>query len=133
MKDNIPYNLAKRIVVFVSNYEQTQWRLKELKQWLLNCDYPESIVNKGIHNAQLQGPAPLKEEKKIIPFVSTFYSNYSNENIVKKTKTLLQSTENEEILETYKHHDIILSQKQPPNLLRLQTTIKRPILTQPDL
>ena len=118
VKDNIPYNLAKRIVVFVSSYDQTQHRLQELKQWLLNCHYPENIVNRGIYNAQLQGPAPLKPDKKIIPFVSTYCSNYTNQNVVKKAKSLLHTTDNEEIKETFKNYEIVLSQKQPPNLLR---------------
>ena len=30
-KDNLPYNLAKRIIVFVSNDEKVEMRLKELK------------------------------------------------------------------------------------------------------
>ena len=120
VKNNIPYNLAKRIVVFVSDYNQTENRLKELKQWLLNCDYPEKIVNKGIYNAQLQGPAPLKPTKSILPFVSTFYSNYSNKNVVKKAKSLLNT------VDTFKNYEIVLSQKQPPNLLRLLTQETNP-------
>ena len=41
-KDNLPYNLAKRIIVFVSNDEKVDTRLKELKNWLKGCNYPES-------------------------------------------------------------------------------------------
>ena len=33
-RDNVPYNLAKRIVVFVSNEEKIEYRLNELKNWL---------------------------------------------------------------------------------------------------
>ena len=33
-KDNVPYNLAKRVIVFVSNDEKVDMRLKELKNWL---------------------------------------------------------------------------------------------------
>ena len=33
-KDNLPYSLAKRIIVFVSNDEKVDMRLKELKNWL---------------------------------------------------------------------------------------------------
>ena len=39
-KDNIPYNLAKRIIVFVSNSEKMEYRLQELEKWLLECEYP---------------------------------------------------------------------------------------------
>ena len=41
-KDNLPYNLAKCINVFVSNDEKVDTRLKELKNWLKGCNYPES-------------------------------------------------------------------------------------------
>ena len=36
-KDNVPYNLAKRIVVFVSNEKKIEYRLNELKNWLKSC------------------------------------------------------------------------------------------------
>ena len=121
VKDNIPFNLAKRIVVFVSNFEQSQKRLKELKQWLLNCNYPEYLINKGFHNAQLQGPAPLKAKTNIIPFVSTYYSNYSNQNIAEKAKKLLKTTPNQDLKNTFEDYTIVLAQKQPLNLLRLLT------------
>ena len=111
VKDNIPYNLPKRIVVFVSCYEKTLYRLQELKEWLLQCNYLENIIN-----AQLQGPAPLKQEKKVIPFVSTYYSNYSNKNVAEKAKALLKASTNEEIKEIFQHYNIIFAQKQPPNL-----------------
>ena len=39
-KQNIPYNLAKRIIVFVSDEEKMNGRLSELKTWLLSCSYP---------------------------------------------------------------------------------------------
>ena len=57
IKDNIPYNLAKRIIVFCSNSDTEQLRLTELKKWLLNCGYPRKIIEKKIYNARLQGPA----------------------------------------------------------------------------
>ena len=124
VKDNIPYNLAKRIIVFVSCYEKTLSRLKELKEWLLQCNYPEKVIDKGIYNAQLQGPAPLQHEKKVIPFVSTYYSNYSNKSIATKAKTLLETSQNEETKEVFQNFNVIFAQKQPPNLLRLLTKPK---------
>ena len=36
-KNNIPYNLAERIVVFVSNLEEVIIRLDELRQFLKEC------------------------------------------------------------------------------------------------
>ena len=59
-KDNIPFNLAKKIIVFVTNSDKMELRLRELEAWLIECNYPRSIINKGIHNARLQGPETYK-------------------------------------------------------------------------
>ena len=45
-KQNIPYNLAKPIIVFVSDEEKMNERLSELKTWLLSCSYPLTIIRK---------------------------------------------------------------------------------------
>ena len=39
-KQNIPYNLAKRIMVFVSDESKMNEMLSELKIWLLSYSYP---------------------------------------------------------------------------------------------
>ena len=33
-KDNVPFNLAKRVIIFVSNDEKVEMRLNESKNWL---------------------------------------------------------------------------------------------------
>ena len=50
-RENVPYNLAKCIIVFVSNEEKAEYRLNKLKNWLKSCKYWE--------NLKLQGPALL--------------------------------------------------------------------------
>ena len=88
IKQNIPYNLAKRIITFVPDSEKEEIRLKELKSWLINCKYPIPIINRYFHNAKLQGLAPdPKRKTEILPLVSTYYGNYSNKNLVAKTRT----------------------------------------------
>ena len=37
-KDNIPFNLAKRIIVFVTNSDKMELRLRELEAWLIECN-----------------------------------------------------------------------------------------------
>ena len=59
-KDNVPYNLAKRIIAFVSSEENTQYRLNELKSELRSCKYSKNVINRAFGNATLQGPAPVK-------------------------------------------------------------------------
>ncbi len=44
IKNTIPYNLAKRIVVFVSDENLVEQRLNELKTWLIYCNYPLNII-----------------------------------------------------------------------------------------
>ena len=35
---HIPYNLANHIIVFVSNNEKVEMKLKELKNWPKDCN-----------------------------------------------------------------------------------------------
>ena len=123
-KINIPFNLAKRIICFVSESERMEYRLDELRTFLKNCNYPKSVVEKGIFNARLQGPAPEKTNNKIIPFVTTHFENISVENVIKKTKFLFKNTLSNELQETFEQCKFIQSEKQPKNLLRLLSTAK---------
>ena len=89
-KDNLPYNLAKRIIVFVSNDEKVEMRLKELTNWLKVCNYPDSVINQSFYNSKLQGPALFTDNLKNIPFVTTYYENIGNEKVVKKLVLICQ-------------------------------------------
>ena len=98
VKDNVPYNLAKRIVVFCSDPEVEEQRLKELRKWLMICNYPEKLITDKFFKAKLQGPAPCKiESKDIVPFVTTHFSNYDARNILTSAKSLIQSSTNERV------------------------------------
>ena len=116
--DNIPYNLAKRIIVFCSDSDTMEFRLTELRKWLLKCDYPAKLIDNKFRNARLQGPAPEPENKDIITFVSTNYSNYDITNISHTSKSLLSNTRNSRINEVFNDCKIVTAYKQPPNLLR---------------
>ena len=119
IKQNIPYNLAKRIIVFTSDPQKEKSHLEQMYNHLVNCRYPKDLVKKGFHNAKLQGPAPNPaNKKKIIPLVTTYYSNLSNKNIVQQANFMLQSSSNDRVKEVFNNHQIILSLKQPANLLR---------------
>ena len=43
-KQNIPYNLARRIILFISEEAKINKRLCELKKSLLSCSYPWAIT-----------------------------------------------------------------------------------------
>ena len=61
IKQNIAYNLAKRIIVFVFDEAKMNERLSEIKTWFLSCSY-HLAIEQSFFNAKLQGPAPKKEE-----------------------------------------------------------------------
>ena len=117
-KQNIPYNLAKRIIVFVSDEEKMNERLSELKTWLLSCNYPLAIIDKAFFNARLQGPAPKKEEI-VIPFVSTHYSNFDSKSISITANSLLSNVKDKKLKKVFDKCKVIHALKQPTNLLRL--------------
>ena len=68
-KDNLPYYLAKRIIVFVFNDEKVEMRLRELKSCLKDFNYPDSVINQSLYNEKLQGPASFTDNSKNIPFM----------------------------------------------------------------
>lgn len=92
--------------------------LQDLKNWLLSCGYPNNIIEKGIHNAKLQGPANAPTDQPIMPFVSTYYSNYDNGHVLSTTKSLIENSKNKQIQEAFKDVKFINAYRQPPNLLR---------------
>ena len=76
-KQNISYNLAKRIIVFVSDEKKMNEKLSELKTLLLSFSYPLTIIEKASFNAKLQEPVHRKKEI-VIPFPWTRYSNFDS-------------------------------------------------------
>ena len=125
IKDNIPYTLAKKIIVFCTNYDKEQLRLKELKKWLLNSGYPNHLIEQKFHKARLQGPAnePITQNKEIT-FVTTFSSKFDTKNITKKCQNLLKYSKNERLNTVFKDVRIITAMRQPKNLLRQLTSAK---------
>ena len=90
----------------MSDEQKVTLRSKELRKWLLNCGYPESVTDKSFFDAKLQGPANKQaNSKNILPLVSTYYSNFDMRNIVKTTNQKLKQSRNEstkKFLEKYK-------------------------------
>ena len=46
IKRSIPFNLIKRIFVFMSKELEVALLLKEVQKWLLNCGYLKSVIDK---------------------------------------------------------------------------------------
>ena len=121
VKKNIPYVLAKRIIVFTSKDDVMNQNLIDLKKWLIKCGYPTKVIEQGVKNALLQGPAPKKTDAKIIPLISTFSSNLENKLVIEVTKQLIKNSKNERINQAFKEIQLIQAFRQPKNLLRTLT------------
>ena len=94
-------------------------RLRELKRFLIQCKYPENVIDKGIFNARIQGPAPPKTKKdNIIPYVHPNMSNFKFDHILQTTTKLLENARSEEIREVFKEVRYVEAVKQPKNILR---------------
>ena len=106
-KDNLPYSLAKRIIVFISKVDM---RLKNLKNWLKDCNYPDSAINQSFYNTKLQGIAPFADNSKNILFVTTYYQNINNERVVWKIRSKLSNIQSRHLPEIFKNKKVILSQ-----------------------
>ena len=90
-KDHLQYNLAKRVFVFPSKDEKSDMRLKELKNLLKDCNYPDSVINQSFYDAKLQSPAPITYSSKNIHFVKTYYKNTDNEILFRKIRSKMSN------------------------------------------
>ena len=83
-----------------------------MKNWLLKCNYPLKIINKGFHNAKLQGPAP--EPRKDMNKKLIFTSKHFHTNTVHQINNILKNMKSERL------HDCnaMIAYKQLQNLLR---------------
>ena len=138
VRDNIPYNFFKKIIVFTSDSGKEKSALDDMRKWLYKSNYPKIIVDKALHNAKLQGPAPPPSFKnEVIPFVTTNCSNYGSQAIVKKANMLLENCPDPGTRDLFAKKRVIHALKQPPNILRQVTSAKyirsmSPISTQPN-
>ena len=105
------------------NYMMKEEKVKEglqlLKSRLRNCGYPKKVIEKAFHCAQLQGPAPNPQDKKLIPFVTTNHGNMDFSQMTKKLSNLIQNCKSDKLEEVFKSSKIILSTKQPPNIRKI--------------
>ena len=122
MKDNIPYGLAKKLIAFVPDYDRLEHRLSELKTWLIKRNYPSHIIDKKIHCARLEGPAPPpmtneNSNNKLI-FTTTYTNNYSQQNTVEQINALFRLPRTDRIKTVFGNCRTMLAYRQPKNLLR---------------
>ena len=126
IKNNVPFNLARRICTIVSDNDILQKRLEELKTFLIACNYPLLIIDNGINKAKMIPKSNLRDCKiasknpNAIPFISTYDPNYQNQFntasiIINNLKCNLQQFENV---------SLVNSRRQPNNLKKFLTMAK---------
>ena len=71
----------------------------------------------------MQGPTP-QSKHMILPFVTTYYSNFDNQHTIMTCNNLLTKSNNAHVKEVFGDSKIVLAFKQPPNLLRHLTRVK---------
>ena len=122
MKDNIPYGFAKKLICFVPDEERLEFRLRELKDWLLKRNYPSHLIDKKFHNAKLQGPAPPPSPNSNpanrLVFTTTYTNNFSHKNTIQQINSLFHLPRTERIKKVFDNCTIMQAYKQPKNLLR---------------
>ena len=118
VKRNLPCNLARRLVTIVSDPDQLEFRLSELRQFLLKCNYPKKLINNCFKRAKTQGPR-FNYQKSIIPLVVTYNPRHPIDfNLI---KGLMENFESKHLQEVFKPFKMIKSSRQNPNLKRLLT------------
>lgn len=128
IKNNIPFNLARRICTIVSDKKLKKQRLTELEGFLLKRKYPKGLIRQGIEKANkiplstLRNPTCNRRNREddIMTYVSTYNPNHCD--FYKEVKfgfeLLKNSPETENI---YRNVSLIKAKRQPNNLKKILT------------
>ena len=123
---NIPYSLARRICIIVSDTTTRDFRLNELKSFLLRKKYPEGVIDSGISRAkQLNRTEILREvettdsqESNDINFV--FTNNCQNPKVLDLVRDSLKILTPSERMKSVMHNKkIVAARRQPRNMRSL--------------
>ena len=125
-KNNIPYNLARRICMIVENQDKRKRRLYDLKQILLRKQYLAEIIDYGVNKALTQTTEELRRmreqatENNLLCLVTTYNPNNPQVfQLVRKTLPMLN--QNSSLKSIMSKTKVIHSQRQPRNLKRMLT------------
>ena len=128
-KNNIPYNLARRICSIVSEESNREKRLCELKAYLLQRGYPINVIRNGITKAKAIPRYELRQEKvraelpEVIPYVSTFNPKHPEiYSLIHNNMSVLNNDQRMNRVIT--ENKFIKSKRQSKNLKKLLTRAK---------
>ena len=124
-RNNIPYNLARRLCTIISDTEILNIRLAELEKLLLQRRYPKKLIENGINKAKLHERKDLLKAKNkskncVIPYVSTH--NPKNPEVFQIIKNNLPIIEADPCMKkVLENSQIIKSKRQSPSLKSILT------------
>ena len=118
-KNNIPYNLAKRIHVICSEEAWIEKNLRDLKEFLLDRSYPPRAIENGFYKAKLRGPANNTSNQKVVPLITPYLGNLDTSNIVNTTRDLIMASSNERLRNAFDEAKFVQCHTQTPNILQL--------------
>ena len=130
VKNNIPFSLARRIRVIVSEESVQDKRFTELSGFLLDRGYPKSLIQDSIRKAKLLKRENLlishtreDTKKDSIVFVQTYNPHHPT-----LTQNIRQAIDNlnldKDIRPAFVNKKIIKGFRQPPNLKQILTGAK---------
>ena len=129
-RNSIPYNLARRLRLIISEENTLIKRLEELREFLLKQKYPPALINDSIAKIKsINRPDILRTfdnkntENSDIPYVTTF--NPHNPEIfpeICNNKSIL--TRDSRLKSIFKNKTFLKSKRQPPSLKKLLTKAK---------
>nr|XP_022299146.1 uncharacterized protein LOC111107980 [Crassostrea virginica] len=125
IRNNIPYNLARRLCTIISDAEILDTRLKELQVLLLQRHYPRKLILNGITKALSLDRKELltvktQNLKNVIPYVSTHNpQNPEIYNVIRNNLPILE--EDPDMKKILDNSQVIKSKRQSPNLKKILT------------
>ena len=119
-KQNIPYTLARMICTIVDDPTRKNYRLAELKRWLLKSGYPPKVINSKFNllrnvDTNILRQKVINEKKQQLIFVTT--RNPENPHVFNRLRSFVDHLKtNERMSKILDKVEIIKSERQPKNL-----------------
>ena len=121
--ENIPYNLARNICALVDDPLRINFRLNELRSWLLKGGYHHDLIQYAINKAKNIDKNTIlskkqREERETLPFIITHnpHNPHVYQQIVQNFNFLKSSEKYHNALNKVR---LVKSERQPRNLYRL--------------
>lgn len=133
IKNNVPYNLARRICSIVVDIQLRNERLSELETSLMKRNYPREVIMTGINKAKsldiktLRTPKEASSQDTLV-FIETYNPNVESCFSAVNTSLPILQTSNK-MQGVLQNTRIIGAKRQAPNLKKMLTRAKLP---QPD-